>query len=389
MITRFLFNLTHWCLSYDDYKKEEHKIEEKETWNRIYFRGYMEKSDLDFFFKNPVNKEVKKQEVRTSGSTGSPIRFYCDKGRVASSLALVDYRFKQIGFKRGDVFMKFWYPTTGHTAIQLLKERLFRWQTKEKFFSYFDLVNKTKTLADVVAFIQKNSPDFIEGYAGGLIALAVYIKENHISVPPIRTIVTGAGMVTEEQHKIIEAVFSCRHFNRYGCSEFGEIAHKIGEKHYEQNPFLTIEVSKDLKRFFLLKDAKDGEYEIFVTDPRNLCTPFWRYRMKDVVEVKNGKINRIIGRTERVYEISKGEFLPTGFFYQAVKDFTDIVQWQVEIDIKVRMLTLRTNPRELNEKERKAFEKYFGENKFQFFYEKGNFKTVGRREKMLEIIVNE
>lgn len=388
MIEKLLFNLSHWCLNYNDYQEEMENVEEGIMWKNIHERGYMEKSDLAFFFEHPLNKDVKKQEVRTSGSTGSPVRFYCDSGRVASSLALVDYRFKQLGLKKEDVFMKFWYPTTGHTFVQLLKERLFRWNTNERFFSYFDLVNKNKTLDDVVEFIRKNKPDFIEGYAGGLVALSAYIKEHQLEIPKVRTIVTGAGMITEQQHNLIEEVFGCGHYNRYGCSEFGEIAHKVGGELYEQNPFLDIEVSSDLKTFYNLKEAIDGEYEIFVTDSRNRCTPFWRYRMHDVIQVKNGKIAGIKGRTEQVYEISKGEFLPTGFFYQAVKDFTDIVQWQVEIDTKTRNLTLRTNPRELNEKEKHSFEKYFGKNKFQFAYESGNFSTVGRREKMAEIIVH-
>lgn len=364
------------------------RVEEKQMWEKIHTRGYMEKIDLAFFFAHPQYKTKKKQEVRTSGSTGSPIRFWCDSGRIASSLALVDYRFKQLGLRKDDVFMKLWYPTTGHTLWQLLKERFFRWQTNERFFSYFDLVNKKKTLMDIVEFIRKHKPDFIEGYAGGLIAVSAYIKEHKLDVPKIRAIITGAGMVTDQQHKLIEEVFGCQHYNRYGCSEFGEIAHKIGGDLYEQNPFLDIEVSKDFKKFYQLSGAKNGEYEIFVSDYRNLCTPFWRYRMHDMVEVKNGKIARITGRTEKVYEIADGEFLPTGFFYQAVKDFTDIVQWQVEIDTKTKTLTLRTNPRELTPSEKRAFEKYFGKNKFQFLYESGNFTTVGSREKMAEIIVH-
>lgn len=387
MFKKLLFNLSHWCLNYDDYQIEMDRVEEMEMWEKIYKRGYMEKSDLAFFFEHPTNSDIKKQEVRTSGSTGSPIRFWCDSGRIASSLALVDYRFKQIGLREGDVFMKFWYPTTGHTLIQRLKEKFYRWYNNEKFFSYFDLVNKTKDLGDVVNFISLTLPDFIEGYAGGLIALAAHIKRHNIDVPQVRTIVTGAGMVTEEQHRLIEEVFRCKHYNRYGCSEFGEIAHKIGEELYEQNPFLEIEVSKDLKKFYSLSEAKNGKYEIFVTDYRNKCTPFWKYRMHDIIEVKSGKIAKIIGRTEKVYEIADGEFLPTGFFYQAVKDFTDIAQWQVEIDTKTKTLTLRTNPRELQDNERVAFEKYFGKNKFKIIYESGNFTTIGRREKMAEIIV--
>lgn len=378
---KLLFNLSHWCLKYEDYLEAEKSVRKKVCNNT---KDYQEKSDLEFYFDNPMC-DCPKQEVRTSGSTGTPIRFWCNKERIASSLALVDYRFKQLGLKKDDVFMKFWYPTTGHTFTQILKEKLFRLLTKEKFFSYFDLVNGTKTVDDFIDYVNKEKPDFIEGYAGGLISIASYILDNNRYIHSPRTIVTGAGMVTYKQHELIEKAFDCKHYDRYGCSEFGEIAHQLGNGYYEPNPYLFIEVSEDLKKFIPLEDAKDGEYEIFVSDYRNTCTPFERYRMHDIVRVQDGKIIGIAGRTEKMYKLSDGRFLPTGFFYQAVKDFTDIHQWQVEIDND--WITLRTMPRTLNAKERKQFEKYFGDNKFSFRYEQGNFITIGRREKIQEVIV--
>lgn len=389
---KILFNLSHWCLNYDDYENEKSRIIEVETENKkeeIRKRGYMEKSDLSFFYEYPMGSNLKKQEIRTSGSTGHPIRFWCDSRRIASSLALVDYRFKQIGLKEKDVFMRFWYPTTGHTKLQILKEKLFRWYTKEKFFSYFDLINGEKTIVDFINFVNKHKPDFIEGYAGGIVAVASYIKDNKILVNPVKTIVTGAGMVKPKQHELIEETFRCKHYDRYGCSEFGEIAHQIGEGYYETNPFLTIYLSNDLKKFYSLKEAKDGDYEIFITDPRNMCTPFWRYRMNDIVTIKNNKIVQISGRTEKMYEISEGEFVPTGFFYQSMKDFSNIDQWQIELDSKSRNITVRTLPRLLDEDEQRSLEKYFGKNNFTFNYVKNNFTTVGRRQKLEEIIVHE
>jgi phenylacetate-CoA ligase len=347
----------------------------------------MEKSDLAFYYLYPKFNSRKKQEVRTSGSTGKPIRFWCDNERIASSLALVDSRFLRLGLTKDDTFMRLWYPTTGHTKIQLLKEKFFRWYTNEKFFSYFALISGEKSMDDFIKFIQDNRPDFIEGYAGGIIATASYIIKHKIIIPPVRTIVTGAGMVRKEQHELIEQAFGCRHYDRYGCSEFGEIAHQMGAEYYEQNPFLKIHVSKDLKKFYELSDAPDGDYEIFVTDPRNWCTPFWRYRMNDMVTVNNGKIVAISGRTETMYEISPGEFLPTGFFYQAMKDFI-LDQWQIELDTRSRVMQVRSVPTELDDRQRIAFEKYFGKDKFKFVYSSDGFSTVGRRRKIEEIIVH-
>lgn len=389
MFKKFLFNLSHWCLNYDDYKVEKGMVlwkERERMKNKIAQRGYMEKGDLAFYYRHPLRGDIRKQEVRTSGSTGKPIRFWCDSGRIASSLALVESRFESLGLTSGDIFMRLWYPTTGHTKWQILKEKFFRWYTNEKFFSYFDLISGEKTAQDFIDFVNEHKPDFLEGYAGGIVAIASYIVKNKINVHPIRVIVTGAGMVHQEQHELIEEAFGCKHYDRYGCSEFGEIAHQIGDDYYEPNPFLRIYVSKNLKDFYALDDAPDGEYEIFISDPRNQCTFFWKYRMNDVVSVKKGKIVAITGRTEKMYEISRGEFIPTGFFYQSMKDFI-LDQWQIELDKTSRTLFVRTLPRELTREEKNTFEKYFGKNKFKFMYECGNFSTVGRRKKMEEIIV--
>lgn len=384
MLKRFMFWLTHWCFNHNDYEEALRDAQIAMLNNN---GNYMEKADLAYWYDNPTGGRVRKQEIRTSGSTGTPVRFWCDNKRIASSLALVDLRFKQLGKTKGDVFMRLWYPTTGHTPFQMFKEKLYRKLTNEKFFSYFDLASGEKTLGDLWEYMDRNQPTFIEGYAGGIIALASWLTENKLYPQwKIKCIVTGAGWVTPQQHELIEKAFRCKHRDRYGCSEFGEIAHQIKTLNYTPNPYLEIEVSKDLQNFIHLKDAKDGNYEIFVTDRRNRCTPFRRYRMHDVVKIKNKKIVEIIGRTEKVYTMPDGTALPTGLFYQAMKDFTYINQWQAAVEPDKYAITLRTTPTMLKSKDAKAFVNYF-DKKYDIRFEQGGYEYVGRRKKLQEIIV--
>lgn len=366
------FNLTHWCLTHKDYTKSMREHVE----DIVREKGYMEKSDLKWFYDYPV--KGKKQEVRTSGSTGSPVKFWCTPERIASSLALVDYRFAQLGKTEDTRFMRLWYPTTGHKWYQTLKEKLFRKQTNEIFFSYFDLAKDKKGIMDFVEEVNYSQPEFIEGYAGGIIATASWLKANKLFVKT-DVIVTGAGMVTKKQHDLIEERFQCRHYDRYGCSEFGEIAHQLGNGYYEPNPSIFIQVSDNLEDFYDLEDANDGYYEIFITDHRNEQTPFRMYRMNDIVHVVNHKIVAIEGRTEEVLTMGE-KTLPTGIFYQALKDF-EIDQWQIEVSHEC--ITLHSTP-ELADKDKKKFEKYF--HGYKFKYVEGDFITVGRRKKIKEII---
>jgi len=398
-MNRFVFNLTHWCFDYDEYLDEYKFLDSGSFVNRlekfneyvrknypgIVERGYTDRETLKgFFFSFPKSKKV--QEVRTSGSSGKPFHFWVDSRAMASRFALVDYRFRQIGYKKGDSFVRFWYPTTGHTKIQLLKEKLWRIVNREHFISYFDMVSGKKKMIDYVRFIQKHKPKLIEGYAGGLIAMAEFILEHGIKMPKVEWIVTGAGMVNQKHKKMIEEAFNCSVYDRYGCSEFGEIAHQLpGIDYYESNPYLEIFVATD-KKMYKLHEAPDGEYGIFVTDPRNYATPFWRYRMGDIVKVENGKIIAIKGRAEETMRLPNGDYLPTGFFYQFFKDSAWVDRWQIIYDPAEKELIVKTSPYYLEENLRNVLERqYFRGIKVK--YQIGNFETTGRRKKIQEIII--
>jgi len=412
MFEEFLFNLCHWCFDYREYKKQyflisllmERHIERKafnllelarfKEWVADFFGGgkvpeFTAKGVLrDFYHYYKPKWNV--QEVRTSGNSGKPFRFWVDCDTLANRFALVDYRFKQIGYERGQSFVKFWYPTTGHGSTQLIKERLWRKINGEHFISYFDMVSGKKKMIDYVNFIKKHKPVLIEGYAGGLVALSNYILENRIRMPKVKYIVTGAGMVTPEQHNLIETAFNGKHYDRYGSSEFGEIAHQLpGISYYDPNPFLEIFVKTEGEPLLKLDQAKDGDYEIFITDPRNYATPFWRYKIGDVVSVKDGKIISIKGRTEEVVRLPNGEYLPTGFFYQFFKDSKNVNQWQIVYNPKKKRMLVRVSPRILEDELKKKFkDKYFKDVSIE--YKLGNFEdfeTVGSRKKIKEIII--
>jgi len=334
MMKKFIFNLTHWSYGWDEYQKELAKFragydfdKEKRRFNdwvkkrypKIVQRGYTDKEVLSPFFFAPSLKGKRQKVVSTSGT--SSVRgfyFWSDCDTLASRQALWDYRFEQIGFQKGkDKRLKIWYPLLGHKLWQRLKLKLKRKLEKEFFLSYFGILERD--LGKGVEFIKKVQPQLIEGYSRAMVLIAEYILKNKIKIDGVKWIVTSAGPTTKAEREMITSAFGAKVYDRYGCSEFGEIAHQLptsGEA-YEINPALELYGLKegdDYKNMKKLEKLPDGDYSLFVTDCRNYSTPFWRYEMRDIITVKNGKIvgvksktgvvaTAVLGKLKKIYKV--------------------------------------------------------------------------------------
>lgn len=307
-----LFNFTHWCFDYKEYQsvlsilrsnkffdvrtevdKFERFIADQAVDNFpcLKNKGFTEKSDLKGI---DLRQQSKNQlVVSTSGaSSGVPFKFMVGSEAMASRFALVDYRFEQIGYKQGESRVKIWYPTLKHSRKQLLKEQIRRKLENEHFISYFGILDVC--LQKYVDFINKHRPILIEGYSRAILKIAEYLNTKNQRPYCPEYIVLAAGATTERERELIsEAFLGAAVYDRYGCSEFGEIAHELpATRGYEPNPFLQLYVGDD-KGLVKLEEAQDGEYQLYITDPRNLMTPFWKYKMNDVVVIKDGRIIRV------------------------------------------------------------------------------------------------
>ena len=243
---------------------------------------------IPFLTKDIIRREssrlVTKDPLRrgypssTGGSTGEPLYFYNDQGAgpLRRANTLRGYRWAKVDI--GDKQALFWGFALNRSAKERLIESVKNYFNNIVTFSTFDMSDETmRRYASRLRFYR---PDYIVGYPSALIIFTQYCKWSKTDVPRLRAVVTSGEKLFPQQREIIEEVFTCPVFDRYGSREFASIAHEC-EEHKGLHIFTDlcfVEVIHDSGR-----PAQSGEVgELVVTDLLNLYMPFIRYRTGDL-----------------------------------------------------------------------------------------------------------
>src|SRR5262249_55637025 len=94
-----------------------------------------------------------------------------------------------------------------------------------------------------------------------------------------RAMITSAEVLTPDERDLLEEVFCCPVFNRYGCREVGVIASECPAHRgmHVMAEGLYLEIERDGR-----PAAPGGPGCLLLTDPLNLAMPLIRYRVGDV-----------------------------------------------------------------------------------------------------------
>jgi phenylacetate-CoA ligase len=217
---------------------------------------------------------------QTGGSTGEPIRFWADRSRYEARVAGMMRHDRWAGHRIGYSAAYVWgapqdAPSKSWKAR--LRNRLLGGQLW--------LDTSAITEAGMQAFnarLKEFRPRTIIAYAGALAALARYLKDRGLAAFQPQGIITSAEVLTENGRRVIEEVFGCPVYNRYGCREFSVVASECSrhEGLHLMAEGLLVEV-----------DSRPGEAgpklrgDLLVTDLRNLAMPMVRYRIGDFGEL--------------------------------------------------------------------------------------------------------
>lgn len=217
----------------------------------------------------------------TSGSTGVPLKIYCDELAMQWKTACTIRSDEWSGYRLGQRVAKVWgNPEYRHFG---LKGRL-----RNYFFDravYLDTLNLND--ARIAAFakqIQKHRPGLIFGHAHSLYLLACALKKKSLAraagssgALDIRPdgIISTAMILHDWQRAVIEQVFGCKVTNRYGCEEVSLIASECEEHN-------GLHVNADSLYTEVQPDGK-----LLVTDLCNRAMPLIRYQVGDVVVPSN------------------------------------------------------------------------------------------------------
>lgn len=240
----------------------------------------LEKEDIQSHRDAMVAENWPRDDLKpnqTGGSTGEPISFYMSLASHQSRTAAMWRHNAWAAYDVGDKAAYVWgaIPDAPKHSLKqwsrnLLIDRVL----------YLDAANITEEKMRAFHLALKTfRPKIIQAYARSLALFAQYLKSRSLLAYQPHSIITSAESLSPVDRKLIEEVFGCSVFNRYGCREFGVIASECAEHDglHVMAEGLHVEVVCGSR------PARVGETgSILVTDLLNYAMPMIRYRIGDV-----------------------------------------------------------------------------------------------------------
>lgn len=234
---------------------------------------------------------------QTGGSTGTPITFYLSHDRKCSRAAATLRHNGWAGWRVGDRAAVIWGAPRDRPANHL-RARLTGALLREPL--WLDTATITEeSLSRFHRLLGRYRPRIIQAYARSAVLFARWLEANRLRPHQPTSIVTSAEVLEDDDRALLERVFGCPVFNRYGCREFSVLASEC-EAHsglhvMAEGLYLEIETPTG--------PARPGETgSILVTDLLNHAMPMIRYRIGDMGSLAAGSCpcGRELPRLERV-----------------------------------------------------------------------------------------
>lgn len=268
----------------------------------------------------------------TAGSTGENLRFFLHNKNMEHRLA-VEFRGDQwAGLYIGDKQARLWGAPIADPFQTTFKGKFNNLIFRQLLLSSYNL--SKESMHEYTKKLLQYKPKTIFGYSSSLYLFARFLDENKIEGIKPKSVVSTAEVLYDYQRELIESVFGCKVFNRYGCNEFSVIAQECSEHSgmHISAEHVYVECLKDDG-----KPASPGERgELIITDLDNYTFPFIRYRIGDISILSNrecpcGRGLPLLGNVEgRVWDVivgANGNLLIGGFYL--VKGIEGIKQFQI------------------------------------------------------------
>jgi phenylacetate-CoA ligase len=239
------------------------------------------KSEIQNYFDELKSNCYREEDLirdKTGGSTGSPLVFYYNKERVYSRAAAAARHDRWTTWDIGKKMALLWGAASDLSGFNNIKGQIRNAVLNRKIVLDASSITEEQ-LRQFVKTVKRYKPNYFLSYANAMVLFARFIKENNITGIHPTAIITSAEVLTSDNRSLIENVFGCKVYNRYGCREFSVIAsecsHHMGMHINAEN--LYVEFVKNGRH------ADPGETgEIIITDLLNYGMPMIRYKIGDM-----------------------------------------------------------------------------------------------------------
>jgi phenylacetate-CoA ligase len=312
--------------------------------------------------KNLYSKEKRKgvYENTSGGSTGEPVRFLQDKYYDDwNNSTKIIYKLHG-GQNIGDKELRLWGSERDILeGKEKLSIRTRNWLYNRKELNAFRM--SKKEMIEFTRTWNKFKPQWIEAYIQSIYEFSKFIKEKGVKIYSPRGILVSTGTLYPEMKKIIQEIFSCSLFNRYGSREVGAISCSNGK-------------SENLKISFwhnyveVLNNSKNQPGQIIITSLNNYSMPLIRYDIGDIgVKKQNHNyLKEIKGRETEMFINEKGDKIFGGYFRQILFNIDWIKEYQIiqkDYDLIIyRIVKLKSPKKESIKKIEKLVKNIMSEN---------------------------
>jgi phenylacetate-CoA ligase len=218
--------------------------------------------------------------VKTGGTTGVPTTVIHDANQRDWGRATRLYAARHCGFPMGTPYFRLWGSEADLLKQQAsLQQRMLQSLNAEVTMNAFKAreADLRRHLDTMLAHPQIHH---LMSYVDAAASLAMFIQDQKLARPKLKSIMACAGTVTPEFRRLLEETFAAEVFDKYGsrdcCDMACECSHHTGLHVLSPNAFL--EIVDDQGR-----DCPPGQPgRILVTLLNNFAFPLIRYEIGDV-----------------------------------------------------------------------------------------------------------
>nr|MBP7144150.1 phenylacetate--CoA ligase family protein [Methanoculleus sp.] len=217
--------------------------------------------------------------VRTSGSTGTPMGFYYERGASrAKEWAFMKVQWDRVGYRFTDRCV----VLRGHVVNPASDGACWRKALFGRWLIMSSHLMTEETLPSYIDRIRRFRPRFIHAYPSTAVILARYMREHGVEpFPTVQAVLCGSENLYPWQRNLLAEVFECRVFSWYGNSEQTVLAGECEESaHYHIFPeYGIVEL---IGQDGLPVEGPGAMGEVVATNLTNFVCPLIRYRTMDV-----------------------------------------------------------------------------------------------------------
>jgi phenylacetate-CoA ligase len=249
----------------------------------------------------------------TGGSTGDPVQFIQDRDYAARSGA---------GREIGELQVSLWGSVHDIAKTNMSwRARLISTLSHSMTLNAFRM--STEQMSHYISLLNNKRPKLIVAYSDAMYALAKHAEREKINVVPQNAIIVSAQTLYPSMREVIERVFQCRVYNRYGSRELGDVAcERPGIAGLWVAPWGNyVEIVDD--QGHRVPDGQEGR--IVITSLTNFAMPLIRYSIDDrgflLPREKGGEgkfgqiLGDIAGRTVDSFRKKDGTIIHPSYFH--------------------------------------------------------------------------